>query len=64
MKQTLITLSFAALLLSSCGSKETKEVEVIEEETVMVDSAAVEMHKTTLEIEKSTEELDALLNEI
>lgn len=64
MKQTLIGLSFAALLLSSCGSSEVKEVEVMEEETVLVDSVAVEMHQATQEIEETSAEVDQILNEL
>lgn len=64
MKRIFIGLSLATLFLSSCGSAETKETTVIEEEIVVVDSVAVEMNKASEEIEKDTEELDALLNEI
>lgn len=63
----MITLSFASLLLMACGGEKapvTETEEIIEEVTVTVDSAAVEMHKTSEEIEQASAELDEMLNDI
>ena len=63
----MITLSFASLLLMACGGEKapaTEKDEVVEEVTATVDSAAVEMHQATEEIEKSAEELDEMLNDL
>jgi len=65
MKKTLICLSITSLFLMSCGGSEsTNTTEEAETTTVAVDSVAVEMNAATEDIEKSSEELDALLNDI
>jgi len=38
--------------------------EVVEELSATIDSAALEMHQATEEIEKSAEELDEMLNDL
>ena len=62
MKKYLLCVSFSAALLMACG--EAKPVEEATEEVPTVDSVAVEMNKATEDIEKSSKELDELLNEI
>jgi len=66
MKKGILTLSFASLLLMACGGEKTPitETEVAEEVALTADSAAVEMHQATEQIEKSAEELDELLNDL
>ncbi len=53
----MITLSFASLLLTACGGEKapaTDTDEVVEELSATIDSASVEIHQATEEIEKST----------
>lgn len=65
MKKVVFCLSFASMLLAACGgNNEVKEVETVKEEVKSVDSVAVKMHNATEDIEKSSSELDELLNDI
>ncbi len=65
MKKVIFCLSVASMFLVACGGNaEVKEADTAKEEVKSVDSVAVETNKATHEIEKSTEELDELLNEI
>ncbi len=52
MKKVMICLSFAAMLLMACGGEKTPVTEEVVEEVPAIDSAAVEMHQATEEIEK------------
>ena len=55
----MITLSFASKLLMTCGGEKapvTETEEEIEESTANVDSASVEMHNSTEDIEKTSAE--------
>lgn len=64
MKKVMICLSFAAMLMA-CGGEKAPATDNVEEEVApAVDSTAVEMHQATEEIEKSTEELNELLNDL
>ncbi len=60
----MICFSFAALFLVACGGEKAPAVEETVEEVVTVDSAAVEMHNATEEIENSVAELDELLENL
>ncbi|MBL4710077.1 MAG: hypothetical protein JKY48_16730 [Flavobacteriales bacterium] len=64
MKKIMICLSFASMLLIACGGEKAPTTEENVVEVPAVDSVAVEMHQASEDIEKSTEELDELLNDL
>ena len=65
MKKILISFTFASMLLVACGGEKAPETEeVIEEIVAPVDSAAVEMHQVKEDIEKTSDELDEMLNDL
>lgn len=67
--KNLVTICMVFLFLSACADKKSnalkKEVHTsIEKETKNQDSIAVSMKKSTKEIEKSSDKLEALLKEL
>lgn len=68
MKKIIMLLGFAFIVLQSCGDSKQKDKQTPppppKQEKVAVDSVALELENTKEDIEKASEEVDKLLEEI
>lgn len=67
MKKTILLLAFTCFILISCGDSKTKEKQTPppqQEKMEVVDSVALELENTKEDLEKASDEVDKLLEEI
>lgn len=64
MKKYLTATIVFGMILASCGNEASKENVEHKEEILAIDSVVNEMDHMKEELEKSTEELDNLLDEL
>ncbi|MDX9697108.1 MAG: hypothetical protein RBT49_15060 [Bacteroidales bacterium] len=66
MKKIFLLLAIASLFTVGCGpsATEIKEIEQLNKEAAMLDSISETIDQKKQNIEKATQELDALVNEL
>lgn len=66
MKKIFLLLAIASLIIFGCGpsASEIKEIEQLNEEAAVLDSISEKIDQKKQEIEKATQELDNLVDEL
>lgn len=66
MKKLILLPAMALAMLAACGpgASEKKEIEQLEIQAAKEDSVAVSLEQTQQDIEKATQELENLVNEL
>ncbi len=66
MKKIFFLLAIASLFIIGCGpsATEKKEIEQLNAEAAVLDSISEKIDQKKQEIEKATQELDSLVNEL